>query len=211
MYFAFILFFAFAFLFVACDPTDDLKLSSQRNGTGSEGDWVRLDSRWCCAPTEMTDVYLNNIARSHAAWEEARTHFTIVIDKYTDDYGTVWVDEKYTDDFGGVFLDENGINNISVVGNRKPVKSDYIIYKRVGNSYNFLLSILDETSEKMLEYTIWTAGICEKCNKVFICLENEKNINPFIGHLKTKKLFKRNTLNIFVGEADIYGSVPNNF
>ena len=174
IYFAFILVFLFA-----CDK--EIKVS--------EGDWVALDSFDCCEWIELTDLYDVNIVKSRLAWEEAETHFTEV-------------NGEYTDDFGGVFIDENGIFNISVVGNRKPVISDYLIYRQVSNSYNFLENLLDEISEVMEEYTIWEAGVCEVCNKVTIALENEKKIHSLIEYLKRNNLFRRNTLNIFVGENE---------
>ena len=139
---------------------------------------------------EKTGMYEHNIGGGWAAWEEARAHFTRA-------------DGNYTDDFGGVFIDENGIFNISVVGNRRPVISAYLIYRQVSNPYNFLEDILDEVSKTGEEYTVWEAGICERCNGVYICLENKRKIHPLIRHLKTKKLFMRNSLNIFVGESDM--------
>jgi hypothetical protein len=194
------------FFSVACNSNDDPSASR----TGIESDWVTLDSLYCCPMVEITDenAYWDNIAKSQPAWEEARTHFTIVNNKYTDDYGVVWVDEKYTDDYGGVYVDENGIFHISVVGNRKPVKSDYLIYKQVSNSYNFLESILVEISEQMEEFTVWKAGIYECCNSVLIFLENEEKIHLLIDHLKTNNLFRRNTLKIYVGE-NIFTDLDN--
>ena len=79
-----------------------------------------------------------------------------------------------------------------------PVKSDYLIYQKVNNSYNFLDSIQEEISETMDMFNIWQVGICERCNKVLVCLENEKEINSLINYLKAKNLFKPNTLKIYV-------------
>ena len=159
-----------------------------------------LDSQWCCPSWEMTEekwaVYHANIAKSNPAWEEARPHFI----KYTDDFNTVvW----HAKDFGGVYIDINGIFNICVVGNRQPVKSDYLIYRQVWYTLKLLESILDGTSEVMDDYTIWMVGICEVCNSVNICLEDEKMIQPFIGYLKSKELYRPNILHFYVGENDI--------
>ena len=90
---------------------------------------MRLNWKTCCRPiveTVADDVYWANFARSRIAWEEARTRF-------------LTPDGKYTDDYGGVFIDKNGIFNISVVGNYQPVKSDYLIYRQVSNSFNLLI------------------------------------------------------------------------
>jgi len=134
---------------------------------------------------------------------------TIVNDEYIDDWGTKWIDEIWTDDFGGVCIDENGICHISVVGNRKPIKSKYLIYKQVSNSYNYLKSILDEISEQMqfTDYTVWQAWISECCNSLSICLENEGMIHSLIEHLKTNNLFKSNVLKIYVGKNVIVNDV----
>ena len=175
----------------------------QNNGEGGktalldrsiEEGWLLLDS-YDCHPylkiEEITDLYHVNSSKGFAEWNEAIKHFTTE-------------DGKYTDDFGGVSIDENGIFNILMVGNREPVKSDYFVYRQVSNSYNFLESIMDEltelTSQDYTFWTIWTISLCGVCNKVFISLENENRIQPIIEHLKIKKLFKRDTLSIFVGE-----------
>jgi len=159
-----------------------------------------LDSQWCCPSWDMTEekwaVYHANIAKSNPAWEEARPHFI----KYTDDFNTsIW----QANDFGGVYIDINGIFNICVVGNRQPINSDYLIYKQVRYTLKLLESILYETSEVMEDYTIWNVGICEVCNNVSFCLEDEKMMQPFIGYLKRKKLYRPNILHFYVGENNI--------
>lgn len=72
----------------------------------------------CHERLEMTENYSDNHRNSWPAYEEALTHFKTY-------------DGNYTDDFGGAFIDNNGIVNICIVGYREPVKSDYLIYKRV--------------------------------------------------------------------------------
>jgi len=163
----------------------------------AEGNFTRSASSEICKINKSTGFYDENIGKSWAAWEEARVHFFIEYYEYTSTLGT-YTKQKWTDDFGGVYINENGIVNILVVGNRMPVKSDYLIYKKVNNSYNFLDSIYVEISESMDKFGIWQAGVCELCNKVLVCLESEKEINTLINHLKTNNLFKRNTLKIFV-------------
>jgi len=159
-----------------------------------------LDSQRCCVWPEITDepdeIYFENHRKSWIAWEEVRPNFI----KYTSDFNTViW----YADDFGGVYIDGDGIVNICVVGGRQPMKSDYLIYRKVSYSYKFLDSIYEEIGEIMDDYSIWMTGVCEKCNRVQICLENKEKIQPLIEHLKSKKLFKPNTLHFYIGENDI--------
>ena len=154
--------------------------------------WMRVYNRnACCTPFVRNvpdDVRFHNTRKGMAVFEEeARPHFTTV-------------DGRWTDDFGGVFIDGNGFYNILVVGNRRPVKSDYLIYRQVHNSYNFLDSIRNEIRGIMIEnrYTIWGVAVRNSCNRVLIELENEKKMYSIIEHLKTKNLFRHNTLRIFV-------------
>lgn len=156
-------------------------------------EWTLLDSSNCCAEFEQSEAYTENFAKSMAAYDEAIALFTTT-------------DGKYTNDFGGVFVDGNGIHNICVVGNREPVKSDYLIYKQVDNTYNFLESIVEEVGNNSQEYSVWTVATCQFCNKVLICLENESKIPLLVEHLKSKDLFKKGALNIYIGEN---GIAPN--
>ena len=139
---------------------------------------------------EQSSSYEDNITLSTAAYEEVITHFRTT-------------DGKFTDDFGGVYVDENGLHNICVVGDRKPVTSDYIIYKQVDNAYNFLESIVGNLSIESKRFSIWMISICENCNIVLVCLEDERKISPLIEHLKSNNLFRKGTLNIFVGSNEI--------
>ena len=149
--------------------------------------YTLLESGICCQQSEHSNSYWENIAKSMKVYEEAITHF-----KNTN--------EKNTDDFGGVFVDENGLYNICVVGNRKPVTSNYLIYKNVKNSLNFLEDIVNEISNNPQEFSVWRISICEKCNRVLICLDDEIKISSLIELLKANNLFQKNTLNIFVDE-----------
>lgn len=152
--------------------------------------YTLLDSSSCCPQIEQSDSYWDNIALSITAYEEVITHFQTA-------------DEQYTDDFGGVFVDNNGIYNICVVGNREPITSDYLIYKRVDNSYNFLYSIFKEATKVMKEYSVWRISICEQCNGVLVCLDDDSKVSPLIKHLKANNLLKKGTLNIFIGENEM--------
>ncbi|MFA5449552.1 MAG: hypothetical protein WC292_03845 [Clostridia bacterium] len=155
--------------------------------------YTLLESSNCCPPFEQSSSYWDNIAPSAVAYEEAIIYFTTATGEYTDD-------------FGGVFVDENGLHNICVVGNRKPVISDYLIYKQVENSFNFLKSIFVGLESESQQFSVWQVSVCEVCNGVIICLESESKIPLLIEYLKTNSLFKKGTLNIFVGENQI---VPN--
>jgi len=158
----------------------------------NKNEWTRLESSECCVAInpELTGAYLDNHSKSTVAYEEAIVYFTTA-------------DGKRTDDFGGIFIDENGIYNICVIGNRKPVKSDYLKYKRVKNSYNLLEKIVDELGNRSQEFSIWMASTCETCNRVLICLEEESKIDLLMAHLKVNNLFKKGTLNVFVGTNQI--------
>jgi len=154
-----------------------------------EGYFTKSPNSVICALDNKTGHYEENFGKSWAAWEVARKHF------YSSH-------NKWTDDFGGVYIDGNGIVNILVVGSRRPVISNYLIYRQVLNSYNFLERVLNEISDIMTEFTIWQAGICEIHNKILVCLEYEREIHSLISHLKTKNLFKQNTLKIFVEKRE---------
>ena len=169
------------FLLAACNLTNDNEM------------YTLLESSSCCPEIEQSSSYEGNIVLSTEAYEEAITHFM------TDE-------GSHTDDFGGVFVDENGLHNIYVVGNRKPVTSDYLIYKQAENSLNFLESIVDEMGSKSQQFSIWMVSVCEVCNGVIICLESESQIPLLLEHLKTNGLLKKGVLNIFVGENQV---VPN--
>lgn len=168
------------FSLVACNPPEEEE----------EEMYTLLESSRCCPQIEQSSSYGDNIALSTTAYEEAVIHFTTA-------------DGKPTDDFGGVFVDGNGLHNICVVGNRKPIMSDYLIYKQVENSLNFLEGIVDEIGSKSQEFSVWKASVCEACNGVLICLQDESKISLLIEHLKANNMLNKGTLNIFVGENEI--------
>jgi hypothetical protein len=153
-------------------------------------EWALLTSSMCCEPVERSNVYEENSSKYLATYAEVMPYFTTTGDKHTDD-------------FGGLFLDGDGILNVCVVGNRTPVESDYLKYKRVDQSYNFLESIVEELGKDMQKYSIWTVDTCASCNRVLICLENESQISLVIAHLKTKDFYEKNSLNFYVGENEI--------
>jgi len=152
--------------------------------------WVRFYGlNDCCTPFVRNvpdDVRIHNTHEGMIAWEGASLHF-------------LTADGRWTDDFGGVFIDGNGFYNISVVGDRRPVKSDYLIYRQVHNSHNFLSSIKNEIGGIMIENTVWTVEVNEICNRVSIYLENEEKIHSLVEHLRTRNLLRHNTLRIYVG------------
>ena len=158
--------------------------------------WMRVyNPNDCCTPpitNVPADVRSHNSNRSWPVWNnEARPHF-------------LTADGRWTDDFGGVFIDGSGIVNISVVGNRRPVRSDYLIYRQVHNSYNFLNSIKDGVAGIMREENVaWGVAVHHRCNRVSIRVGNEKEIYSLIEHLRARNLFKRNTLRIWVGPPPI--------
>lgn len=170
-----------------------LVLLASCNLQGKSKMYTLLEGDSCCPEIEKLSPYEDNIILSTEAYEEAITHF-------------MTADGKYTDDFGGVFVDGNGLHNIYVVGNHKPVTSDYLIYKQVENSLNFLNSIVDGMGGKSQQFSIWMVSVCEVCNGVTVCLEDESKIPLLIEHLKTNGLLKKGVLNIFVGENQV---VPN--
>ncbi len=90
-----------------------------------------------------------------------------------------------------------------VTGNRRPLECDYLIYDKVKFSYNYLLSIMDELSPRMEEYTIREIGIRATCNKVHISLEDESKIPIIINHLRRSFIFRRGALAIYVGPDTI--------
>ena len=150
-------------------------------------EWTLLASVECCDKKELSSTYLKNIAKSTQEYEVARANF-------------ITTEGRYTDDFGGVFIDAEGFYNINVVGSRKPIKSDFLIYRRVANSYNFLKEIYDETSKLMREYSIWEVAICESCNRIRVCLGDESKIPLLVTHLAEKNLFRGKILNVFIGK-----------
>lgn len=152
-----------------------------------------LENSSCFPDVEQSSVYGDNIILSTAAYENVITHFTLD-------------DGKFTDDFGGVYVDENGFHNVCVVGKRRPISSDYLIYKQVENSLNFLESIVDSLERESHDFTIWMMSICDFHNGVIICLENESKIPLILEHLKSNELLKKGTLNIFVGKTQV---IPN--
>jgi len=153
-------------------------------------EWILLDTNRCCNEFEQTKDYAENFAKSVIAYNEAITHFTTS-------------DGKFTEDFGGVFVDGNGIHNICVVGNREPIRSDFLIYRQVNNSRNFLDSVVDEIGQVMQEYLVWAVKTCESCNSVIVCIESESKIPLLIAHLKISNLFSVGTMKFFVGENNI--------
>ncbi len=167
---------------VACTPEEDEMTK-----------WIMLERSTCCTEQEPSSAYATNINSSTMAYEEAIVHFTTL-------------DGKYTDDFGGVFVDKNGIHNICVVGTHKPVESDYLIYKQVRNSYNFLESIVGEVGRVSQEFSVCTASLCESCNSVVVGISVESNIPLLVANLEAKDLFSKGTLKFYVDEN---GIIPN--
>lgn len=145
-----------------------------------------------CA-TKPTEEYEKNIMHSYAIANEAMSHFI----SGRDHRGF----NIYTDDYGGGYYDENGVLVICAVGNRKPVVSPYIKYRRVKFSYNFLLSIQNEFSNDMAIHSICCMGICERCNIVTIDIEDKSKITEIITYLKTKNFYNKGAIVFYVGEC----------
>lgn len=156
---------------------------------GEMYEWTRIEGIECCPEIVLTDAYDSNYSKSKIAYEDAITYFI--------------EGNKYTDDFGGVFIDNNGIYNICVVGNREPIKSDYLLYRQVDNSFNFLESIVVEISEITHEFTIWMAGTSVTRNKVIIYLKDENKLPLLIEYLETKNLYQEGTLEILIEDNGI--------
>ena len=115
-------------------------------------------------------------------------------------------DGESTDDYGGVYVNEDGTYTICVVGDRTPIVSEYIVYRRVESSYNFLKSMLNEVVKLIDEFiqesqqnydtnlAIWIMSIDTVFNRNEIYLEKAKGIPIIIERLKEKDLFKADSL-----------------
>ena len=139
---------------------------------------------------ESSEDYQENHAKSLIEYEKEMLRFK------TSDGG-------YADNFGGSFVDSNGIYTICIVGSQTLSESEYVNYKKVAVSFNSLNDIYGALIQLIGEYTIWDMHICEICNKVQVCVEDEKQIDLIIQRLKTDRLFKRNSLLFYVGRKEI--------
>lgn len=150
---------------------------------------TKIEGIECYPKIVVSDTYYNNLSKSKTAYEDTIPYFT--------------ENGKYTDDFGGVFIDNNGMYNICVVGNREPIKSDYLVYKKVDNSFNFLEIIVGEISEIAHDFTIWRAGTSVSQNAVVIYLKDGNKLTLLIEYLKSKNLYQENALKILIEEKGI--------
>jgi len=156
-----------------------------------EYEWkVLTNQEYYMIPEITNDDYYENVDKSLKTYWEVLPHFKIE-------------DRKFTDDYGGVFIDSDGLLNILIIGNRRPVESDNLIYKQVENSLNFLLSVYDEANTLFSKYTIWKISISQSKNIVLISLEDEREISLLVEHLKEKQLFKKDAIAFYVGKNSI--------
>jgi len=154
---------------------------------GKSEEYELLDINECHKVITPTSVYWEN--HSHS-----KTEFDAIISGFIDANG------KYTDNFGGCFVDGNGFYNVCVIGSYRPTNSNYLVFKQVEHSLNFLNNVYNNAVELEDKYNIWSVEICEVCNKVKLCVENEAQIDLIIKQLKTDELFEKNTLLFYVGE-----------
>lgn len=153
--------------------------------TNSKKGYKILEEYECHYPFVMSEYYCENYANSKIAFET-------VMESFFDDEG------NYTNDFGGSYIDGNGIFNICVVGSRRPIDSNYLIFQKVDNSFNFLKKIYKHLIEHTDNYNIASVEICEICNKIKICIETVDQINLIVAQLRTEGLFKKNILLFYV-------------
>ena len=141
----------------------------------------------CCEIREISNDYDKKNTISQNEFEIAMNNF-----KNSDG--------EYLDDYGGCFIDDDGIYNICVTSSNKPSNTKYLKFKRVENSYQTLINIRDKVKSYMDECSIWQVGICEKCNKVNISLEDKGDVNFIVNKLEHDNLFKRNTLQFYISK-----------
>jgi len=172
-----LLIFSFVNL-VACNKEED------------DYEWHLLTSQEYYMMQEITVDYYENFDESMKIYSEVLSHFKTI-------------DGEYTDDFGGVFIDSDGLLNVLVIGSRKPVELDYLIYQQAENSFNALLSIFDEASKVVRDYTIWKVALCVSSNIVLIGLEDDSAISLIVDHLNDKQLYNKDAIAFYVGEPTI--------
>ena len=158
-------------------------------GCGEKKGYIRLEEYNCHAESAVAEDHWNTQKEGLAFYELAMADFKTA-------------DGRYTEDFGGKYIDENGFYNICVVG-RQPSDSEYVKYKKVDFSLNFLTEIYNEASALMQEYGVWQVDICARCNAVKICIEAENKIQTLIQRLKENGLFKKDALMFYVRENSI--------
>ncbi len=113
---------------------------------------------------------------------------------------------EYSDDFAGVFIDDDGILNIGVVADKAQIQSlqttselcEQAIYREDTYTYNYLQEIMSVIEPKMEEYGIFTIGISERDNNVFVDLGNEDSSHKIVAFLEEKGLYSRDALSFRV-------------
>ena len=106
----------------------------------------------------------------------------------------------YTDEYAGSFIDKFGILNVGVVG-LPQAKSEYfgqVNYLPKQFSYNFLKDLKAELSDTMDDLGIFTVGIDEERNQVFVNLTDEKNVDKTVAFLAEKDIYRENSIRFLV-------------
>jgi len=150
--------------------------------------YTLIDNMDCCEIKERTielDEYYENVKSSMELSYEVRAYYE---------------DDEHSNEYGGIYLDHNGILNLCVVGSNRPFVSEYLIYREVNYSYDYLCKVKDEIAKVMLEYTVWMVSICEECNRVSLCLEDASKIPLLVEYLIINVSLRDNSLIIYVGE-----------
>jgi hypothetical protein len=95
-------------------------------------------------------------------------------------------DGNYNDYYGGSYvkrLEDKYQYVIYIYGNYIPIEYEGVIYKYIEYSYNYLLSIMEEVINFMMDYSIVSTGIDEKENKLRIQVKDELDVLLIINRL----------------------------
>jgi|LSQX01.1.fsa_nt_gb hypothetical protein len=92
-------------------------------------------------------------------------------------------DGSYNDYYGGAYVENQNEFIICVYGDYVPIEYEGVIYKYVEYSYNFLLPIMEEVTNFMMDYSIVSIGIDEKENKLLVQLKDESDVSLIINRL----------------------------
>lgn len=105
----------------------------------------------------------------------------------------------YKDEYAGMFIDDNGFLNIGILGDLNfPIDlraaSNNVIYKNYNFSYNYLQEIMLAIEDIMLENDIFSVGIDEEINAVFVELATEESVETIIEELQDKNLYSTDAI-----------------
>ncbi|MCM1260390.1 MAG: leucine-rich repeat protein [Staphylococcus sp.] len=137
---------------------------------------------------------MSNLTNSLDIYSQILPKFQVGVNIFNDKEFVI-----YDDNYAGAYIDDKGILNIAMVKNDETsveylINDNNIVYQEFNYSYNYLQKILNSIESIMSNISIYTVGIDEELNQVFIELNDEEDIQVIIQYLQNEGLYKENAV-----------------